>query len=65
MYRSEVTEGWIRDCQARNHTIAHEVRRRKAAEREIERLQQELERWRARAVAAEEAGGGPGVRRVA
>ena len=65
MYRSEVTEGWIRDCQVKSHTIAVEVRRRKAAEREIERLQQELEQWRTRALAAEEAAGAPGVRRVA
>lgn len=61
MYRSEVTEGWIRDCQRQSHTIANEVRRRKLAEREVERLQQELEQWRARALAAEAAD----VRRVA
>lgn len=61
MYRSEVTEGWIRDCQTKSHTIANEVRRRKTAEREVERLRQELEQWRARALEAE----ATDVRRVA
>lgn len=53
MYRSEVTEGWIRDCQSRSQTLAGEVRRRKAAEKEVERLQEELEAWRERALSAE------------
>ena len=65
MYRSEVAEGWIRDCQVKSHTIAAEVRRRKAAEREVERLQQELEQWRTRALAAEAAADAHEVRRVA
>jgi phage shock protein A len=60
MYRSEVTEGWIRDCQVRSRTLADEVRRRKQAEKEVERLKEELEQWRERALAAE-----AGVRRVA
>lgn len=60
MYRSEVTEGWIRDCQSRSMTLADEVRRRKAAEKEIERLRLELDEWRERALAAE-----AGARRVA
>ena len=53
MYRSEVTEGWIRDCQSRSRTLADEVRRRKIAETEIERLRAELGEWRDRALAAE------------
>lgn len=54
MYRSEVTEGWIRDCQSRSKTLADEVRKRKQAEKEIERLRAELAEWRERALAAEE-----------
>jgi hypothetical protein len=53
MYRSEVTEGWIRDCQSLSQTLSHEVRRRKEAELEIERLRAELEDWRERALTAE------------
>lgn len=53
MYRSEVAEGWIRDCQSRSRTLSDEVRRRKNAEKEIERLQAELGQWRDRALAAE------------
>ena len=53
MYRSEVTEGWIRDCQSRSQTLAVEVRKRKLAEKEIERLRTELEDWRERALTAE------------
>ena len=53
MYRSEVTEGWIRDCSSRSRTLTDEVRRRKAAEKQIETLRQELEEWRERALTAE------------
>ena len=53
MYRSEVTEGWIRDCQSRSQTLAHEVRRRKEAEAEVARLRLELAEWRERALQAE------------
>lgn len=53
MYRSEVTEGWIRDCQSRSRTIADEVRKRKQAEKEIEALRAEMEEWRERALTAE------------
>lgn len=53
MYRSEVTEGWIRDCQSRSRTLAVEVRKRRAAEEEVERLRSELDAWRERALVAE------------